>query len=402
MDPVALGDLPRGRPEVVTVDVKAILVVTGPDSGASRETLAEVPLALLPVLGRPVVSYILDRLQRFGVQVVAVISEDAPAPYLRPAQRPGVKWIPTGSNGNLWRAAEASFSEFAQNGADLVLALRVGAYAELDLEQLVQFHLEQRHRVTCVEDADGPLDMFVISASRRNDAAYMFRHRFASFRTACGRFPFAGYANRLADVRDLRRLATDALGLKTGIVPGGRQIKPGVWLEESARIHRGARILAPAFVGAYSKIRAAVVLTRGAVIEHHSEIDCGTVVENASVLPYTYLGAGLDLSHAVTGFRRVLHLERNVTVEINDPKLVGRAPTAAPLRVLAAAATLAGFLPRHICRGLLSPSPELPAAVKSPPAPKAPAAIGLESVAAETDRSDLSANFAVARRYGNQ
>jgi len=388
------------------VDVKAILIVTGPAEG-SREMLADVPLSLLPALGRPVISHTLDRLLSFGAEVTAII-EAAPAAYLRPLQRPGLKWIQTGKSGSLWNAAESCFNEYAQNGADLVLVFRLGAYAEFDLERLLQFHLEQRQRVTRLEDPNGPLDMFLISASRRNDGAYMFRHKLAAFRTACGRFRFTGYVNRLADVHDLRRLATDSLQLKTAIVPAGAQIKPGVWIEESARIHRSARILAPAFVGAHSKVRAAAVLTRGAVIEHHAEIDCGTVVENASVLPYTYVGAGLDLSHAVAGFRRLLHLERNVTVEIDDPKLLGRAPAAAPLRVLAAAAALAGYVPGQFYRGLLSRRSresltESPAAIKSPPAAsQVPAPPGRENVAAEGEDPKFSANFAIARRYGNQ
>jgi carbonic anhydrase/acetyltransferase-like protein (isoleucine patch superfamily) len=251
------------------------------------------------------------------------------------------------------------------------------------------------------------LDIFVISASRRNDAAYIFRHKLTSFRTPCGHFRFCGYVNRLRHARDLRLLATDTFALKTRILPAGSQIKPGVWVEHGARVHRGARILAPAFVGAHSKIRAAVVLTRGAVIEHHAQIDCGAVVEDASVLPYTYLGAGLDLSHAVAGFHRVIHLHRNVTVEINDPKLLGMAPATAPMRALAAAAALASFLPRQFSRRRLAPSQrepltELPAGVKSPPPSLQAPAATVESAATEADPSKFPANLVVARRYGDQ
>jgi NDP-sugar pyrophosphorylase family protein len=388
---------------VVAVDVKAIVVIAGAgdaSSAVASKTLNDVPPALLPVLGRPVVNHVTDYLLRSGIDGIAVISEPAPAAYLRAAQRLGIKWLQPGSNGNVWRSAETVFNEFAQAGADLVLAVRVGAYVELDIERLVQFHLDQRNRVTAVDDEHGSLDIFVISASRRNDAAHMFRHKLAGFRAACGRFEFSGYANRLADPHDLRRLATDILCLKTRMLPPGRQIKPGVWVEDGARIHHGARILAPAFIGAHSKIRAAVVLTRGAVIEHHSEIDCGTVVENSSVLPYTYVGAGLDLSHSVAGFNRVIHLRRNVAVEINDPKLVGRAP--------AAATSLARFLPRQFLRGLFAPSQrepltELPASVNSPSAAlQSPVASGLENAAAEADPSKFPANLVVARRYGDQ
>ena len=106
-------------------------------------------------------------------------------------------------------------------------------------------------------------------------------------------------------------------------VQQARELKPGIWVGDGARIHRKARIVAPAFIGAYSKIRASALITRGSAIEHHAEVDCGTVVENSTVLPFTYVGAGLDVMHSVVGFRRLAHLVRKVEVEISDAKLVG-------------------------------------------------------------------------------
>ena len=119
---------------------------------------------------------------------------------------------------------------------------------------------------------------------------------------------------------------------KNAIRPVGKEIKPGVWVGEGARIHRKARVVAPAFIGAHSKIRASALITRGSVIEHHAEVDCGTVVENSTVLPFTYVGAGLDVMHSVVGFRRLSHLLRNVEVEISDDKLVGMSPASAVSR----------------------------------------------------------------------
>ena len=38
-------------------------------------------------------------------------------------------------------------------------------------------------------------------------------------------------------------------------------MKPGIWVAEYAHIHRTARVLAPCFIGASSKVRAAAVIT---------------------------------------------------------------------------------------------------------------------------------------------
>jgi NDP-sugar pyrophosphorylase family protein len=412
MDPFAVGDFPCCRAEVVGMDLRAILLVTpvaaGADGDGCAETLGGVPIALLPAVGSPVVQHVATRLRLQGISDITVIAEATAASaahFGRSAMRPDSKWK-TADSSEFWRVAENVFGDYAQAGAELLLVMRLGAYCELDLDSLIQFHFDQRQRVTAVVDERGPLDVFVLNASRRNDAAFLFRHQLGSLRTPAAHFSFRGYVNRLRDARDLRQLVCDAFALKIGITPAGRQLKPGVWIEDGARVHRRARILAPAFIGARSRVRAAAVLTRGACLEHHCDVDCGTVIEDSTLLPYTSVGAGLDIAHAVVGFRRMAHLHRNVEVDFSDPKLITMAPLHPGLRVLSSAAALASYLPREILRGLFAPSQHeqpasLPDSVQAPPPSlKGPAAV--EEAGADTQSEKFPADLAVARRYGDQ
>ena len=93
-------------------------------------------------------------------------------------------------------------------------------------------------------------------------------------RTECKSFRVSGYSNRLKTAADLRCLALDGLLHKNSISPEGTEIRPGVWIAKSARVHPRARIVAPAFIGVYSKIRAAALITRGTVVEHHADRHC--------------------------------------------------------------------------------------------------------------------------------
>jgi hypothetical protein len=184
----------------------------------------------------------------------------------------------------------------------------------------------------------------------------------------------------------------------TRITPRGTEIKPGVWAGENAQIHRKARVLAPSFVGANAKIRASAVLTRASVVEHHADIDCGTVVENTSVLPMSVIGAGLDLSHSVVGFRHIWNLKRDVEVEITDGKLVG-ALRSAPRRVLANAARLAFFLPKVATQAAFGrrprPDPEITEAVRLP-------AAALKHHEEQPGEEPVTSDLISARRYGNE
>jgi hypothetical protein len=291
--------------------------------------------------------------------------------YLPRAQRDDLRWI-CAPGSALWRAAQQVFIDYARQGANLVVIARIGPYCEVEYQSLFQHHVESNGRVTAVVDAeDRLLDTFVISAARRNDAAFLLRHRLQEFRTPFLRYPVAGYSNRLENASDLRALAVDAFCGRAGIEPAGEQIRPGIWVGTGARIQRGARILAPAFVGERAKVRAAAVITRCGVIEHHAEMGCGTVVEDATLLPYTTVGAGLDVAHSVVGFSKVMHLRRRVAVEISDPKLVGSV-LPAPVRALGYAASLLAYLPVNFVKGLLGRNgtgePALSEAVQTPSA----------------------------------
>jgi len=393
------------------MDVRAILLV-GPSAtaGSAREQIAGVPIALLDVLGRSLVHRVIERLRRSVDQIAVIVEggEGEAEQFARlitsTAALPGVHATVMPAGGDMWRAAEEAFSDFAQNGADVVVAVRLGPYAEIDFDHMVQFHIDRGARVTSAVHGGRELGAFAISASRRNDAAYLFRHQFTECREPATQYVFEGYHNPLADGGDLRQLTRDALMQRNAIHPTGKQIKPGVWAGEGARIDRGARILAPAFIGARAHIRTAAVLTRCSSVEHHGEVDCGTVVEDSSVLPFSYLGAGLDISQAVIGFRRLISLNRNAEVEFSDPKLISMSSTHAPVRALTSVAALVTYLPKQVFLGFFGKSrrekpTDRPAVVRADSlAPHSPA---LEN-AAEHDPAEFPSNLVVARRYGNE
>jgi len=270
----------------------------------------------------------------------------------------------------------------------------------------VQHHLDHHCAVTMAVDGQSEaLDLFVLSASARNDAAALFKNRMQRMRRECAPFYVQGYCNRLRGSADLRRLAVDGLLAKNSIRPDGAEIKPGVWVGTAARIHRKARVIAPAFIGAHAKVRASALITRGSVIEHHADVDCGTVVENSSVLPFTRVGAGLDVMHSVVGFRRLAHLRQNVEVEIADEKFVGMVPLTALSRLAGSTAALFAFIPIQIYRGFFASS-QRKSAAKIPECPEdatgALEAPVLEVPATGAEASEFPSHLAVARRYGDE
>lgn len=338
---------------VAAMDVRAIILIgligestdrPTPDT-ESTENFAGTPFAFLPVLGRPVLHRIVDRLKCAGIDSVSVLAASAPSADEPPLTSTKFQTV---ADAQSWRAAEEEFDRLAHDGAELVLVVRLGAYTEVEIDPLLQFHLDQRNHITQVVDGDGPLDFFVLSGSRRNDAAFLLRNKLAKTRVQTQPFVTGGYVNRLQTIADLRRLTLDSLLQKTSIQPHGEQFRPGVWVAPSAKIERNVRLVAPCYVGAYARVRSGSLITRGTSLEHHSVVDCGTVVEASTLLPFSYLGRELDLVHSVVGSKRIASLKHAAELEVDDQTLVSLVPASSVWRTVRDASRLVSFVPHQM------------------------------------------------------
>ena len=354
------------------MDVRAILI-TGvpaelndiPGPLTNSEAFAGIPNALLPVLGRPLLHHVADRLKNSGIDSISVLNAADPSlPLIEEAYRPDLRWknVPAAQ---IWRVAEEEFDELVQAGAEMVIVLRLGDYVEVDPDRLLQYHLDERNHTTQVASSDGPLDFFVLCGSRRNDARFLLRNKLTKMRVQTQPYRTDAYVNRLQNVMDLRQLALDSLLRKTSIEPQGRQVRPGIWIGEGAKIDRNVRLVAPCYIGPWARVRTGSLITRGSSLEHHSIVERGTVVEGSTLLPLSCVGAGLDLVHSVVGCRQMASVKHSAQLEIQDPSLLSVVPSTSVSRTLSHAINLIAYLPRQMMgsvfgtRKVLKPQPAL-------------------------------------------
>lgn len=275
--------------------------------GSFPGDLVEQParsLASLEILGQSVIERTITRLRGAGINAISIVSEAA-----LPLSA-GRRFIPN------------VLVKQAGKHLERVLLVRLGAYVEVDFADLLQSHHESGAVVTGVCDADGPLDIWALDATRGAPIGLMLDSPFDGGRPST--YLFRGYLNRLTDGHDLRRLAVDALSGRCAIRPQGREIKPGVWIDDGARVHRSVRIVAPAYIGRGARIHASALITRFSNVERCCVVDCGTAIENSSVLPYTHVGKGLDVAHAIIDGNRFVNLSRNVAFTIEDARIIRR------------------------------------------------------------------------------
>src|SRR5262249_62380846 len=122
--------------------------------------------------------------------------------------------------------------------------------------------------------------------------------------------------------------------VKIVIRSGGKQLRPGGLDGQGTRIERYVRLVATCYVGPLARVRSCSLITRGSSIEHHSVVDCGTVVEASTLLPLSYPGSGLDLVHSVVGLKRMSSVKYSAELETEDRSLVSVIPASSLWRTV--------------------------------------------------------------------
>ena len=103
---------------------------------------------------------------------------------------------------------------------------------------------------------------------------------------------------------------------RCSIAPAGREIKPGVWIDEGARLHKTARLVAPSYIGCNTRVQPGAVITRCSNLERNCNVGEGSLVSDATLLPHTMIGRGLDVSTALVEGNDFIDLGRNMSLRI--------------------------------------------------------------------------------------
>jgi hypothetical protein len=308
------------------------------------------PAAMLDLLGEPILYRIIESLHKSRVGPLFLIADDIFAGHAAVKDisrwRVHVRNVP---GEELRTATQAALTTCRESGARTAIVMQASAYMELDVAEMLAFHVASGQPVTPVQDRGGPLGLMMVG-NESTGQLQLPERRASQSQPMPLEYTHRQYANRLSTPLDLRRLAQDALLQRCSIRPNGKEVKPGVWVAPSARLHARARVVSPSYIGAHTRLRSGVVITRGTNIEHHCEVDRSSVVENATILPHTYLGSSLDIAHSIVNRNRMVDVRRATEVEISDRSLIGSTsplPTTTPSALAAKSLPLKDRLPRR-------------------------------------------------------
>jgi hypothetical protein len=224
------------------------------------------PLALLPVMGRPLLDHAFEHLAGRGVTEVLVLAADRPS-QVRAAIRDGEVW-------GLKIHFMATTHELGEGEA---YALHAGHFGEGD-----------RPLILTLDHCAGlPVDQL--------------------WRFSTGNHDFFS-----ALLRDSSLTAQLTM----------QEREPGVWISTRAKVDSAAIIEGPAWIGPRVRIAAGAVIGPDTIIEAGAFIDRGAHVTASWVGPETYTGADVCLEEAIAWGNGLTHWHRGAFTEVTDEFLL--------------------------------------------------------------------------------
>lgn len=285
------------------------------------QNLADRPLAFLELLGRSTLERTVERFAGAEVEAISVLAHWDVFPSMPPL-RGSFENVAIMASVDLGFQVALALKDFAEKGIEHAFVVRPNVYCEADLGEMLACHRGGQALMTRAADAEGALDFWVVDC----DAAWA--PRISSWEEGMfggmlrqGSYFVNQYSKRISHPRDLRTLVVDAFSGRCPMRPSGKEVSPGVWMEEGAQVYRGAQVAGPAFVGRACTIRENTHVAGFSNVESCSYVDYGTSVEDATILSNTYVGIGLDVRSSVVQGNRLLNLTRDVVIDVADPGL---------------------------------------------------------------------------------
>src|SRR5258708_7655987 len=218
-------------------------------------------VACAEIFGESLLSRTVRRLRNSGIRTISIVGASI---YPLGKLNAGIRYVTAPRSRQCWPAAQQEVMRLYAEGVQTVFMIGVHAYIEWDVEEVLRFHLAHGLPLTQLHDAQGPLEVWAVESEWFSSAAFgctlPFRYgEFPGLPISC---PITGYVNRLTKGEDLRRFVEDGFLSRCETRPQCDEVKPGVWVEDGARVHRSPRLGAPGSLGASPKRGAPASITR--------------------------------------------------------------------------------------------------------------------------------------------
>ncbi|HRU04149.1 MAG TPA: NDP-sugar synthase [Candidatus Brocadiia bacterium] len=106
-------------------------------------------------------------------------------------------------------------------------------------------------------------------------------------------------------------------------LPWGREAQEGIWISRNVSLHPTARLEAPVFIGANSRVGEGAALGPGVVVGADCVLDKRCVVRDSVVFPGSYVGEALEVAEALVDKNCLVSVSAGVAVPVVDDFILG-------------------------------------------------------------------------------
>ncbi|MDI6630922.1 MAG: mannose-1-phosphate guanyltransferase [Bacillota bacterium] len=330
--------------------MKAIIMAGG-EGSRLRPLTCNRPKPMVPVVNRPIMAYCVDLLKKYGITEIGVTLRylpDAIQEYFRDGSDFGVRLryfieeSPLGTAGSVKNAASFLDRTFVVVSGD--------ALTDVELSEAVAFHRKQGAlativltRVKCpleygvvITGESGRIRRFLekpgwgeVFSDTVNTGIYILEPEVLDYFAANQEFDFSkdlfplllrenkplygvvldGYWCDVGGLEVYLQAQQDVLSRKVRVTLPGREVAPGIWVEDGAAVDPTARLEGPLAVGAGVRVGPGANLGAFTVLGAGCIIQSGASIKRSVLWDHCFVGRGAALRGAVLG--------NNVQVQAN-------------------------------------------------------------------------------------
>lgn len=315
--------------------------MAGGEGSRLRPLTCDLPKPMVPVMNRPVMTYSIELLKKYGINTIGVTLQYLPnviQDYYGDGSEYGVdlhyfiEETPLGTAGSVKNAQEILDETFIVISGD--------ALANINLEKAIEFHRNNNSVATLVlkrveipleygvvvTDENGAITRFLekpnwgeVFSDTVNTGIYILEPEVLDYFEAGKKFDFSqdlfpmllkdkkpmyGYITDeywcdIGDTESYLRAHYDMMDGKVGIPINAKQWKDKIWVGENTDIHPDAQIEGPCYIGDCNKIEKGVKILPYTVIGNHNYIAGGTSIKRSVLWNYNTLGMNVEVRGAI-------------------------------------------------------------------------------------------------------
>jgi len=320
--------------------LKAMVLAAG--AGTRLRPLShQTPKPMVPVANRPVLHHVLANLARHGIRDVMLnlhAHPDQVRAYCGDGSRFGLRLRYSMEPKLLGTAGAVKKAENFLKDAPFIIMSGDGL-SDIDITRFYRFHRRRRSFATMATKAvdsrfeygitvtgkGGRIRGFLekpswgeVLSNKANTGIYLFepgvfRHiprrvydfghelwpKMLRLKKPIFAWEWKGYWCDIGNLTEYRRSQEAVLNGEVDVEIPGRQVRRGIWIEEGARVHPRAKLIAPCVIGARAKIARGAVVGPYTVVGAAASVGPNAILKSCILFDGVDVGAGSYLAHSI-------------------------------------------------------------------------------------------------------